>query len=212
MFIPDMPNAPPQYVPVMIVQANQAQAGDVTAMRTIGVCKPAPSHEYSGENGLSPLSVARFYLRQYEQRSVTGQATTSILQQPKHGILRLVGEADRGTLFDRSAGALKPDAGLYAYLPEKGYAGKDSAAILVDFGGVKVKVVYFFEAIEGGLGNDWQDDYCSEKGVFWKISSTLDSNGNTTINSVEYLPADGTRDKGLTFDIHTTALCVSYAP
>lgn len=209
MFIPDMPNAPPQYVPVMIAQANQAQAGDVTATRAIGVCSPTPNHDYSGENGLSPLSAARFYLRQYEQRTVSGPATTSILQQPKHGTLRLVTEADGNTFGE---GRFVSANQRHVYLPEKGYAGKDSAAILVDFGGVKVKVVYFFEAIEGGLGNDWQDDYCSEKGVFWKISSTLDSNGNTTINSVEYLPADGTRDKGLTFDIHTSALCVSYAP
>jgi hypothetical protein len=38
------------------------------------------------------------------------------------------------------SGTLDPNAGLYAYIPEQGYKGKDRATILVDFNGVKVKV------------------------------------------------------------------------
>ncbi len=34
MYIPDMPNVPPQNVPVIIAQANQAQAGNATTART----------------------------------------------------------------------------------------------------------------------------------------------------------------------------------
>lgn len=51
MFVPDMPNLPPQDVPVMIAQANQAQAANATAIRTIGVCFVAPNQNYSGDNG-----------------------------------------------------------------------------------------------------------------------------------------------------------------
>ena len=47
MIIPDMPHVPPQNLPVMIAQANQAQPNDVTTTRTLGVCQPAPSEQYT---------------------------------------------------------------------------------------------------------------------------------------------------------------------
>ncbi|MBU0620787.1 MAG: hypothetical protein KJ795_02965 [Gammaproteobacteria bacterium] len=182
MFIPDMPDVPPQIMPVMIAQANQAQPSDVTTTRALGVCYPVPSDLSLGENTLSPIVSAKSYLRTYEHKAVTGPATITVLQQPTHGILRLVTEADRGTLFDSSATAVDPATGLYAYLPEKGYL-KDSATFLVDIGGEKVKVVYFFKEFEGPLGNTGWIDRCKETGLRWKISSTLDSNGTNTITS-----------------------------
>ncbi|MEO7623423.1 MAG: hypothetical protein ABIS30_10200, partial [Gallionella sp.] len=186
MFIPDMPNVPPQYVPVMIAQANQAQANDTTTTRTIGVCDPSPNNNYSLENVIEPVGEAGFYLRSYEHQQVRDIGTVTVLQQPKHGVLRLVTEADRGTLFDSSAGPLKSDSALYAYLPEQGYLGNDKAVMLVDIAGVKVKVVYFFKAVGGPLGNYGVEEFCGKRGYHWKISSTLDANGNSTITSVDY--------------------------
>lgn len=86
----NMPNVPPQDVPLMIAQANQAQAGNATTVRTIGVCATAPNQNYSGENVSSPVADVSFYLRQYENQTVTGPATVTVLQQPKHGVLRLL--------------------------------------------------------------------------------------------------------------------------
>jgi hypothetical protein len=187
MFIPDMPNVPPQNVPVMIAQANQAQQGDVTTIRTLGVCSPVPNAMYSLENVVEPIGEAQAYFRMYEHQTVTGHATITILQQPKNGILRLVTQADVGTILQGDTGTIRPDAGLYFYLPENGYLGKDKAIILVDFGnGLKVKVIFFFQAIEGQLGNTGLENYCSKTGTDWKISSTLDANGTNTITSVEY--------------------------
>ena len=188
MFIPDMPNVPPQNVPVMIAQANQAQPNDVTTTRTLGVCFPAPNAIYSLENVIEPIGEAKAYLRMYEHQTVTGPATITVLQQPMHGILRLVTEADRGTLFGSNASPLKPDAGLYAYLPENGYVGKDRVTVLVEIGGIKIKVEYFFQAISGVLGNTGSTDRCRNTGPYWKISSTLDANGTSTLASVDYLP------------------------
>ncbi len=150
MFVADVPNVPPQDVPVMIAQASQAQAGDVRTMRTIGVCHPAPNEDYSLENAVSPIVEAGSYLGNFEGKNVQHIGTITILQQPKHGILRLVTEAD-GNRFGE--GRFDPTSGLYAYLPKKGYVGKDSATALVEIAGVKVKVVYFFQAWAGGLGN-----------------------------------------------------------
>jgi hypothetical protein len=189
MFIPDMPNVPPQDVPVMIAQANQAQASDVTTIRTLGVCQPIPNMPDSPpslDNVAEPIGEAKTYFRMYEHQQVTGSATTTILLQPKHGILRLLTEADRGTIFDSSAGPVDPTNPGYVYLPEKGYLGKDSATVLVEIGGIKVKVVFFFQAVGRPLGNTGGEELCATTGLRWKISSTLDANGNSTITSVEY--------------------------
>ncbi len=196
MFVPDMPNVPPQDVPVMIAQANQAQPSDVTTTRTIGVCSPVPNSNYSAENGLVPIGAAGFYLRSYEHQQVQDIGTVTVLQQPKHGVLRLVTQAD-GNNFGE--GTFDPAAGLYVYLPEQGYLGNDKAVMLVEIAGVKVKVVYYFQAVEGPLGNYGTQDYCSKTGTQWKISSTLDANGTSTISSVDYVPADlGTTNTTLT--------------
>lgn len=187
MFIADMPNVPPQNLLVLVAQANQAQANDVTTLRTLGVCSPSPSNNYSLENVVEPVGEAGYYLQQFEQRIVAGSATVSVLQQPKHGILRLVTEADRGTLFGSTADPLDSSDPGYAYLPEKGYLGKDSATVLVEIGGIKVKVVYFFQAVNGPLGNYGLERYCAKTGPYWKISANLDTNGNSTFTAVDYL-------------------------
>ena len=184
MFIPDMPDVPPQNVPVMIAQANQAQQGSVTTTRTLGVCYPA---SISGQDTLSPIASAQNYFFDYEnQKTVTSIATVTILQQPKHGILRLLTEADRGTLFRSSSGPIDPADPGYVFFLENGYA-KDSATFLVNFGGgLAVKVVYFFQKHEGPQGNSGLKDLCSKTGLEWKISSNLDANGNSILTSVDY--------------------------
>ena len=177
MFIPDMPNVPPQDMPVMIAQANQAQPSDVTTTRTMGVCRimaNAANANFSLENTIIPKVSAGGYLYLYEhqmyeqQKIATSPATITILQNPKHGTL-----ADNGS-------------GVYAYLPEKGYLGKDSATVLVDIGGIKVRVVYFFQTLDVPTVADELDESLCKKGPHWKISTTLDPNGTSTLTSVEY--------------------------
>ena len=185
----DMPNVPPQNVPVIIAQANQTQSGNVTTTRIIGVCSPAPNGDYNGQNMIDPVGEAGFYLRSYEHHQVQNVGTVTVLQQPLHGILRLVTEADRGTFFDSSAGPIDPADPGYLYLPENSYLGKDSATLLIDIGGFKVQVKYFFRAIGPGaiLGNYGLNELCSKTGYHWKISSTIAPNGTGTLTAVEYL-------------------------
>ena len=159
----------------LTTQANQSQPNDVTTIRTVGICSPAPNNNYSSDNGEDPIAEVKFYLRQYENRTVTGSATVTILQQPAHGILRLVTQADVGTILPSGGDPVDPADLGYFYLPKTGYLGKDKAIMLVDFGGgLKVKVVFFFQAIDGPLGNTGFQDHCSKTGAMWKISSTLD--------------------------------------
>ena len=158
-----MPNVPPQDVPVMIAQANQAQASDIATTRTIGVCSPiSPT-----ENTLDPIVSAQDYFYLYEHRRIEGSASITILQNPKHGALADIG-------------------GGYSYISNTGYLGQDSAIFLVDIGGQKVKVVYSLQVVDHELGNSGGEELCGKKGFHWKISSTLDANGNSAINSVEY--------------------------
>lgn len=190
MFIPDMPDMPPQNVSVMIAQANQAQAGTAKTPRTIGVCAPSPSHHYSLENVIEPIYSAQSYFRMIEKSSVTGPATVTILQQPKHGVLRLVTEAD-GDRF--GVGRFVASNQLHVYLPDANYVGKDSATLLVNFVSVKVTVKYYFQAINGPVGDNWIEDYCIKTGVYWKISANLDIYGNNIVNTVKHLPAYGAK-------------------
>jgi hypothetical protein len=189
MLIPDMPNVPPQNMPVMIAQANQAQASDVTTTRILGVCFPAPNQAYSGANGLAPIAEAGYYLQQYEHRNFDFKhpsGTVTILQLPKHGVLRPVTQSDVGTILPSGGDPVDPANPGYFYFPEQGYFGKDSATVLVDVGGIKVKVKYYFYAVDGLPGNESMEEYCGKTGPYWKISSTIDANGNSTITSVEY--------------------------
>jgi hypothetical protein len=186
MLIPDMPNVPPQEVPVMIAQANQSQQGATVVERRIGVCQPIanmPGVAPHLGNTLDPKVLAQIYFDVYEHQKVDGTATVTVLQNPKHGILRLVTEADRNILF--TGGALDPADPLYVYLPEQGYLGNDSITMLVNIGGKTVKEVIYFKVVDHPVGNDGDSAICT-KGPFWKISSTLDANGNSTITSVEY--------------------------
>jgi hypothetical protein len=191
MFIPDMPNVPPQDVPVMIAQANQAQSSTALTVRTVGICFGifnGVGTSPSGANVVDPKVAAQSYLLNYEKNNVanTVQATVTILQQPAHGILRLITQADIGTILPDSGGTVDPANPGYIYLPEKGYIGKDKAIILVEIGGVQVKVIYYFHDI-----NEQTSPCGGSDGIYstWKISSTLDANGNSTLTPVDYLPS-----------------------
>lgn len=188
MYIPDTPNVPPQNVPVMIAQANQAQLGDMKTTRAVGICSLIPNGAFATpptENRVHPIVEAFSYLYSYESQLYNqtnpdrDTAIMTVLQSPKHGSLTEGG------------------GGIYVYLPEKGYFGNDSATVLVSVGGIKVKVIYFFQSIDvASVGEGLQDALC-ENGYKWKISSTLDANGNSTITSIEY-QSPTTSDTGTT--------------
>jgi hypothetical protein len=164
---PTRANVPPQDVPVMIAQANQPQQISSNSERSVGVCHvvpnvgPLPPPGEDLEYNIGPVDEAKAYFRLYEHLKVVGTANTSILQNPKHGVLR-----DDGS-------------GSYSYLPNPEYLGKDSATMLVEIDGFKVKVVYSFRAINGHPDGDYEKELCPNKVYRWKISSVLDANGNS---------------------------------
>jgi hypothetical protein len=151
----------------------------------MGICQPidnSPGVTLNLENAFDPAVQAKIYFELYEHQKIGGAATVTVLQNPKHGVVRLVTEADH-----LGMGVFDPSAPYYAYFPESGYLGIDSATILVDIGGMTIKEVYYFHAVNHPVGNDGDQAIC-KTGPYRKISSTLDSNGTITITitSIEY--------------------------
>lgn len=168
MLVMDMPDIPPQYVPVMVVQASQARQDSTAATRTIGVCRlienPPSIPGGSAVNSIgSPLGSLRRYFSEFEHRTIPeGPARVTLLERPAHGVLKPEG-----------------DFGSYLYLPNAGFLGQDQATFTVEVGEIKTKVIYFFSVSNAPVGgNDVYDPYQDKElcpnGVRWKISLNPD--------------------------------------
>src|SRR6266566_850669 len=92
------PDVPPQYAPIVITQASQAQKGAANTDRTIGVCQLIENQKASRNsavNGFEPLGTAQVYLQDFEKRKINldreGLARAimaiKILSNPVHGTL-----------------------------------------------------------------------------------------------------------------------------
>jgi hypothetical protein len=127
---------------VALAQAAPAGAASAaTNNRTIGACQLIgnPDPEDTAVNTISPAVAAAIYFNTYESRNLKRDAQVSILKNPVHGKLEDLGEGD------------------YRYRPAPSYLGNDSATILVEMGGYKVKVVHVFHVLEGPLVGDTED-------------------------------------------------------
>lgn len=166
MFIMDVPNIPVQEPPLMVADASAAQNTAQKYDRVIGVCHLSanPYDPTSAQNTMSPPLAVKNYYYNYEKYKIQGPSSVSVLKMPEHGKL-----SDEG-------------GGSYSYLPEEGYLGNDRTTLLVEVGGKKVRMEYFFRvmtSVHEGEGVDPYEDNCPEKVRVWKISSITDTNGNT---------------------------------
>jgi hypothetical protein len=151
MFTMDMPNVPPQYAPVMLAQASQVETN---SNRTLGFCQLIENPEHpdgSAVNGISPVVAARIYFNEYEHKRIEGASLVTVLKNPVHGTL-----IDEGTLVRAGVNGPLKESGErhYSYLPNPGYLGKDSATLLVQIGGYKVKIVLSLHVLAGPLVGD----------------------------------------------------------
>jgi len=188
MLIPDMPAAPPQSPPVVLIaQTNQAQGTTNNTERVLGVCEVVANEEKNYPNS---IAAAETYFVNYDHLDgFTHEdwlaAKTTILIQSKHGTLV---EVVTDPHLSRD----------YRYTPDKGYVGNDSADVLVEIKGMKVKVHYFIHVLEYGE-KDAYDANCTEGSAGhegqWKIS--LDPNGNPVLTAIA-LPVSSTLATTLT--------------
>jgi hypothetical protein len=175
MAVADIPNIPPQSVPVMIAKATQAQQIAANVDRTIGVCQMISNPKTqtrTGQNVLDPVSITKAYFNTFEQKTVTGTSVLSVLRPPSHGKLE-----DLGTQSDQ-LGNVIPDTGEkhYYYQGQDRFAGQDSVTLLVEMGGYKVEVIYFFHVFGEEIYDDipLTQEFCTN-GTLWKISSNKGS-------------------------------------
>jgi hypothetical protein len=175
MFMMDMPDVPPQYTQVMLVQASQSQQTKAQYERTIGVCQlinnppNAPKEPWAGSSATSPAAAVALYYQNIEGRVFDYEgARVSVIESPKHGNLQAM------------------DDGAYYYFPETGYLGKDRVTFLVEIGGSKFKVAHYLQMMEIVPEYAHEDRQYCPKGIVWKISATLNPDGSNTLTSVEY--------------------------
>lgn len=143
----------------------------------IGYCHPVANGNFDpkgADSTLTPNVQAKEFLNYQKHHAIDGTTNTSILSMPKHGALYKVTEADKGRYYSEEA-SLPPSISYYIYIPEAGYVGKDNATVLVDFGSVRVKMVYFFNVTGNSGFSDCDWPRLCEK-TQWEISSTLSSN------------------------------------
>ncbi|SRR6266705_2322711 len=169
----DMPDAPPQYAQVMIVQAGAAKQGAAKIDRTIGVChliENPPIPPGTAVNAMSPVRAVNIYFDRVEHKAVGLAGKASILEGPRHGELRVT------------------PSGNYRYFPVPDYYGPDRANLLVEIGGLTVKVMYFFkvmQSVPGGTeGYDPYEDkkLCPEGSRVWKMSLNADDPNGGSIS------------------------------
>jgi hypothetical protein len=152
----DMPDVPPQYAPVMIVQVSQAKQSADKADHTIGVCSLVGNPmRPEAINGVGPIAAATAYFLNAGNHEAVGRAVVRVLSNPQHGTLEPNADAPGG----------------YVYLPKTGYFGPDRATFLVEMRGKTVRMEYFFKVSDGGADGDYEDKKLCPKGISWKISS-----------------------------------------
>ncbi len=175
----DMLDMPPSYAPVVIAQASQAKPRNASTARTIGVChliENPPNPPGSAVNTMDPTLSAWTYLKRRERPTPNWltvdeykAARVSVLQDPAHGLVKDEGD------------------GGYRYAPTPGYYGQDRATLLVEIGGLKIKLMYFFKVMQGVPGGtEGNDPYNDKKlcpnGMYWKISLNPDDPSNGMIS------------------------------
>ncbi len=159
----DLPDVPPEYAQVMIVQASQAQQSAGKTDLTIGVCKLVGNPmRFSAINGVGAVGAALGYFHNIGELLDVGSGAATVLSHPRNGTLKPRADSPGG----------------YLYLPKPDYFGSDRATFLVEMGGKKIRVEYFFKVLDGVADGDYQDKEFCPRGIFWKISlNPDDSNG-----------------------------------
>ncbi len=84
----------------------------------------------------------------------------TVLRNPRHGTLKPLGSDPK----DRS----------YVYLPKPDYFGPDRATFLVEIGGKKIRMEYFFRVVAGVADSFYENKEFCPNGERWKISLNPD--------------------------------------
>jgi hypothetical protein len=132
MFIMDVPAAPAQQTPIVLVQADTSGAGTTPQPDYIlKSCKETESigDSRSAMHAVSPAGMFAVYLERYKGAQFIDLAeikNITLLEGSKHG--ELVSQTSRGLVG-------------YWYDPEPEYVGNDRAVFMAEYQGVRYKIV-----------------------------------------------------------------------
>lgn len=150
------PGSPAQNAPALMAQVQKpASAFDLK----IGVCAPMennPGNQLPGGTIEPVHDVTDYYWRTGKENLYGMAGTATLLKGPEHG------------KFDGP----EHNDDAYGYTPNDGYLGPDSATFLVQLGGRKVEVVYYFTMVSHPFGNQdpTEDKSLCPHGYSWKMT------------------------------------------
>ncbi|MBV8660355.1 MAG: hypothetical protein JO142_21250 [Burkholderiales bacterium] len=139
----------------IVAQAEQPR-NSISGNMAVGLCGTIDSSPGGRvePNSISPYDFAHEYLYRYVHRDIRKPAEVTVLELPSHGELK-----NFGSRYG------------YAYIPVLNYIGVDRFSVMVEMGGYRVKVVYFYHVDDHVLTDGQSDRLCSKHGHIWKISS-----------------------------------------
>jgi hypothetical protein len=178
MFVPDMPNVPDQYLPVIVAEARPMVAASPNKNMTFGVCQLVPNLSYvpvGGEHALNPASVAVADLWRFDEhfrQMPEDQRREALLALEKTAKVTILQQPTYGTLSDtaRDYPDATPDSPYYN--PKPGYLGKDQVIFLVEMGEYKIKLIFNVYPVAGSSEDPKAiEKLCGKRGTYYKISS-----------------------------------------
>ncbi len=178
MFVPDMPNVPDQYLPVLVAEARPAATTSTSKEMTFGFCGLVPniSGQVVGrEHELNPASIAVADLwdfDEYFKQMPEDQRREALLALEKTAKVTILQQPKYGTLIDTAKPAYQDTITGLFYNPKSGYMGKDQVVFLVEMGEYKIKLIYNIYPVDGSPENpEAIKKMCGKRGQYYKIAS-----------------------------------------
>ncbi|MCB1966616.1 MAG: matrixin family metalloprotease, partial [Candidatus Accumulibacter sp.] len=163
-----------------IAQVQTAEMRTGNTLREMGICHVVPnvpekrtqtkSGTYPAQQPVFPYTDVSFYFLQYEDRDIRkwygnagpfDQSSVSVTQAPTHGVLLPAKCEEHRAYCEHKA---------FYYKPTDGFFGDDSAVIDAKVNGLKVRLRYYFHAIDATSYSE--AEVCKSSGGYrnWKIS------------------------------------------
>ncbi|HEY6095674.1 MAG TPA: hypothetical protein VIU93_12055 [Gallionellaceae bacterium] len=178
MLIPDMPDVPDQYLPIIVAENKLVSSSLVGKEGTIGVCEPIPNvpgMDIGDGYSLSVPAAVINYLWKFdvdlkqmseEERwakltSLESKAKVTVIQKPDIGALNT----------ELIPGFASPN---YLYKPTLNKSGKSQAIFFVEMGEYRFKVIYELYSVAGDPGPETMSKICGKRGQYYKVSGSVD--------------------------------------
>ena len=172
-----------------------AQKSGAASAYKLGVCRAI-----NNPIQIVPTGHAGDYLHEYLHKNFDFDFTPDGGDRTDTSV-RIIGQPKHGRLVQQYPDATDYQEFMYQYIPDANFEGYDKFVMEVSAGGNTVQIYYTMGVASGPIGGMNEQGERTDSSLcdrpHWKISAILDSNGNTTITSVEYQSIKGIGGGGL---------------